>query len=836
MTVLLPALKKLVPVIQNLCKELSEAIKEGTEGSKLRSHLYRFLTEFTGAFRGHSFIASAALLMIISEHRNKSDDKAASRLFNLSYRAVKYVRHYCSLHTNRVREFVAQASKGELTGSMECIAGSIGLLRLSSENRRLTKDTLIFIKGLIEYVCYEELDLSSAKEVCEMLEINIGDSDALLRMTDEETAEQWENRYRAAVEDAMRVCIQRNEPWRFPAQQKILEYLQEGCTNPLWTQVMGLLDFEEVIWEQLDFERAWDFFRRAQRKTKIRTKNRRRKTAEPPKKSDKKDKKDSKEKKDKADKKDTAPASRPTGAAGEAYDASKRGTWHGKALGEFAPGTIDHLCRHFVNDSCYSGADCPFSHDEKAKVAALKLRQASADDAVPEEGFKGLKKAPKDSKTVRWQQVITLGRGPVSWSEGDASDPDMHSNSGSGTGSGSGLTNCTQPTAQPVDQPTAQPTAQPAAQPAAQQAVQPTAQPKGPQWHSPYTLSQQQQLDKLDSISSGSKPTRFWQSHDLQNSSEPGWYKRSQQQQQQQRDASDSVTQSNSGSGSGSGSGFNLSSADDDALSVQDLSTMAGTVTTAVEFAFKYPERFMPLAAKAEELIFAAAGGVMDTSAGAIHAEVQRLMTHLFSLDLVSREDEYIDEVMDLIADRSRVLLTALADKVDTDSDGQLVDLPAVTDKYDFSANLYGELLSSDHSVLSMILRNSFTVLEYAMGVNTQPTDEQLWVHLSLTCIWPVRHQQSSSLMLRSMSLLSTDSSEDAIESLPDDHSQWLYRVTDGEQGRPARTVRQPAPFLKPAILGDTVDHALLAEHGASDLLFSDSCSSADLDSSDLQE
>ena len=401
MTVLLPALKKLVPVIQNLCKELSEAIKEGTEGSKLRSHLYRFLTEFTGAFRGHSFIASAALLMIISEHRNKSDDKAASRLFNLSYRAVKYVRHYCSLHTNKVREFITHASQGELTGSMECIAGSVGLLRLSSENKRLTKDTLIFIKGLIEYVCYEELDLSSAKDVCELLEIDIGDSDALLRMTDEETAEQWENRYRAAVEDAMRVCIQRNEPWRFPAQQKVLEYLQEGCTNPLWTQVMGLLDFEEVIWEQLDFERAWDFFRRAQRKTKIRTKNRRRKTAEPSKKSDKKDK---------ADKKDTAPASRPTGAAGEAYDASKRGTWHGKALGEFAPGTIDHLCRHFVNDSCYSGADCPFSHDEKAKVAALKLRQASADDAVPEEGFKGLKKAPKESKTVRWQQVITLSR------------------------------------------------------------------------------------------------------------------------------------------------------------------------------------------------------------------------------------------------------------------------------------------------------------------------------------------------------------------------------------------------------------------------------------------
>ena len=114
-----------------------------------------------------------------------------SRLFNLSYRAVKYVRHYCSLHTSRVRDFVIQASKGELTGSMDCIAGSIGLLRISSEKKKLTKDTLIFIKGLIEYVCYEELDLSSAKEVCELLEIGVGDPDALPRMTDEETSEQW---------------------------------------------------------------------------------------------------------------------------------------------------------------------------------------------------------------------------------------------------------------------------------------------------------------------------------------------------------------------------------------------------------------------------------------------------------------------------------------------------------------------------------------------------------------------------------------------------------------------------------------------------------------------
>ena len=125
----------------------------------------------------------------------------------------------------------------------------------------------------------------------------------------------------------MCVCINRNEPWRFPAQQKILEYLQEGCTNPLWTQVMGLLDDNAAIWEQLDFDSAWLYFRRAQRKTKIRTKNRRRKS-EPAKGADKKEKKDSKDKKDKTEKKSsTSNVSRQPGAAGEGYDASKRGTW-----------------------------------------------------------------------------------------------------------------------------------------------------------------------------------------------------------------------------------------------------------------------------------------------------------------------------------------------------------------------------------------------------------------------------------------------------------------------------------------------------------------------------
>ena len=124
----------------------------------------------------------------------------------------------------------------------------------------------------------------------------------------------------------------------------------------------------------------------------------------------KKDKKDPKEKKDRH----KTLTSGLLGAAGETYDASKRGTWHGKPLGEFAPGTIPHLCRHFVNSTCYTAADCPFSHDEKAKEAALQSRQAPNDNVVPEEGFKGLPTVPKEGKTVRWQQVITLGRGSPS--------------------------------------------------------------------------------------------------------------------------------------------------------------------------------------------------------------------------------------------------------------------------------------------------------------------------------------------------------------------------------------------------------------------------------------
>lgn len=89
----------------------------------------------------------------------------------------------------------------------------------------------------------------------------------------------------------------------------------------------------------------------------------------------------------------------------------------------------------------FSGKDCPFSHDEKAKATELKTRQASASDTVPEEGFKGFPKVPKDGKTVRWQQVITLGRELASWSGSDGgSDPSMilHSSSGSSFGSGSG--------------------------------------------------------------------------------------------------------------------------------------------------------------------------------------------------------------------------------------------------------------------------------------------------------------------------------------------------------------------------------------------------------------
>ena len=58
-----------------------------------------------------------------------------------------------------------------------------------------------------------------------------------------------------------------------------------------------------------------------------------------------------------------------------------------------------------------------------------------------------------------------------------------------------------------------------------------------------------------------------------------------------------------------------------------------------------------------------------------------------------------------------------------------------VDDKYDSSANLYGEPLCPDHNVILMILRNNLIVLEYVLGVNTQPADEQLWECLHVTCV-----------------------------------------------------------------------------------------------------
>ena len=58
-------------------------------------------------------------------------------------------------------------------------------------------------------------------------------------------------------------------------------------------------------------------------------------------------------------------------------------------------------------------------------------------------------------------------------------------------------------------------------------------------------------------------------------------------------------------------------------------------------------------------------------------------------------------------------------------ADGSLsVQDLVINDKYDPSANLYGESLCPDHSVLSMILHNNLIVLEYALGVNTQPAGE----------------------------------------------------------------------------------------------------------------
>ena len=159
---------------------------------------------------------------------------------------------------------------------------------------------------------------------------------------------------------------------------------------------------------------------------------------------------------------------------------------------------------------------------------------------------------------------------------------------------------------------------------------------------------------------------------------------------------------------------------------------MAGTVTTAVDFAFKYPERFMPLAAKAEELIFASVRDVTDSSVEAFHAKVQQVMTLLFSFNLISPDDDYVNEVMDLIAERSEVLLTALVEehrnKMDTDSDGQLIEEPAVTEEK--RANMAEHWLREYGTIESLNVDNSSAfggcVDDKLLSEGTVDTDEAL--------------------------------------------------------------------------------------------------------------
>ena len=87
----------------------------------------------------------------------------------------------------------------------------------------------------------------------------------------------------------------------------------------------------------------------------------------------------------------------------------------------------------------------------------------------------------------------------------------------------------------------------------------------------------------------------------------------------------------------------------------------------------------MPLATKAEEVVFAAAAditqrglmefviqngliGLTEDSVSTIHAEVQGLMMQLHHPEsaLISHDDVYVEEVMDLVAAQSEFLLPLL--------------------------------------------------------------------------------------------------------------------------------------------------------------------------------
>ena len=72
--------------------------------------------------------------------------------------------------------------------------------------------------------------------------------------------------------------MQTGEPWRFPAQQRVNGYTQEGMINTLWSKVEFLLGEDENIWEDLSNEDAWEYVKDAQLKLRIKQKNRRRKT------------------------------------------------------------------------------------------------------------------------------------------------------------------------------------------------------------------------------------------------------------------------------------------------------------------------------------------------------------------------------------------------------------------------------------------------------------------------------------------------------------------------------------------------------------------------------
>jgi hypothetical protein len=129
MSVLLPALRKLIPAVDKLCKEIIQSLADGLCGIELRQPLFDFLLNFTSAFRGHPWITCMSLLMLLAESRN-SNSKTESRQFNQSYNCVKYVRHYCSLRSNQVTAFYKEAAMGTLMGLMKSVPGSVGLLRL----------------------------------------------------------------------------------------------------------------------------------------------------------------------------------------------------------------------------------------------------------------------------------------------------------------------------------------------------------------------------------------------------------------------------------------------------------------------------------------------------------------------------------------------------------------------------------------------------------------------------------------------------------------------------------------------------------------------------------